>query len=354
MKKMKTVKEVCEITGLNRKLLFIYDKEGIVKPTGYKNAGYEGVNKNTGVKINYDGYKLYDDEAVKILQQIAIYEKLNMKRSEIIARFSSKNINKKELLDEQIQMLQEKKKEIEELLVVAEQLKIIGMGGEFLGYFAKADFSELAKNAARWEQSNSYRILKGVLGEIEAEGTEKFEAEVSEVWEQLLLLSEEDIIAEETMYKVKSFLDIVKKYYGFVGWFMTIITAIMTTGGGELIIELDEELNEKQLRNSAKAITTFLEKDMDLLWEDYVEIVKKHYKAIGKDYDDPSAVKLVKDLETLLEDYVGVCSNREYEMFFECMDFFPVMIESKTTLYTLGLMEHYHKNGGDGIENGIS
>ena len=46
MKEMKTVKEVCELTGLNRKLLYLYDKEGIVKPSAYQNGGYEGLAKN--------------------------------------------------------------------------------------------------------------------------------------------------------------------------------------------------------------------------------------------------------------------------------------------------------------------
>ena len=107
---MRTVKEVCELTGLNRKLLYVYDKEGIVKPSAYKNMGHEGMARKTGVKVDYDGYKLYDDAAVMKLQQIAIYEKLHIKRADIKAKFASTKSNK-ELLEEQIQELQQKKKQ---------------------------------------------------------------------------------------------------------------------------------------------------------------------------------------------------------------------------------------------------
>lgn len=103
MEKCKNVKEVCEITGLNRKLLYIYDKEGIVKPTRHKNVGHEGIARKSGVKVDYDGYKQYNDEAVRKLQQIAIYEKLRMKRTEIKQRLKSGRSDV-ELLEEQIRM----------------------------------------------------------------------------------------------------------------------------------------------------------------------------------------------------------------------------------------------------------
>ena len=49
--KLYSVKEVCELTGLNRKKLYEYDRSGILKPT-HKDAE--------------TGYKTYDADANEI------------------------------------------------------------------------------------------------------------------------------------------------------------------------------------------------------------------------------------------------------------------------------------------------
>ena len=73
MNKYKTVKEVCELTGLTRKHLYYFHHEKVVQAVAYANYSVYG----------YDGYKLYDDAAVEKLQQIALYYQLGLKRGEI-------------------------------------------------------------------------------------------------------------------------------------------------------------------------------------------------------------------------------------------------------------------------------
>ncbi len=73
MNKYKTVKEVCDLTGLTRKHLYYFHHERVVRAVACANYSVEG----------YNGYKLYDDIAVEKLQQIALYYQLGLKRDEI-------------------------------------------------------------------------------------------------------------------------------------------------------------------------------------------------------------------------------------------------------------------------------
>ena len=73
MNKYKTVKEVCDLTGLTRKHLYYFHHEKVVQAVAYANYSVEG----------YNGYKLYDDTAVEELQQISLYYQLGLKRDEI-------------------------------------------------------------------------------------------------------------------------------------------------------------------------------------------------------------------------------------------------------------------------------
>ena len=73
MNKYKTVKEVCDLTGLTRKHLYYFHHENVVLAVAYANYSVEG----------YNGYKLYDDIAVEKLQQIASYYQIGLKRDKI-------------------------------------------------------------------------------------------------------------------------------------------------------------------------------------------------------------------------------------------------------------------------------
>ena len=68
MTQMKTVREVCELTGVTRKQLFYYDRIGLLKPT-----------KRTGPQKA----KLYSSKAIERLNLILLYQKAGLHLSEI-------------------------------------------------------------------------------------------------------------------------------------------------------------------------------------------------------------------------------------------------------------------------------
>lgn len=337
MCKMKTVKQVCETTGLNRKLLHLYDKEGIVKASGYSNNGHEGLVKKTGVKVNYDGYKLYDEEAVMKLQQIAIYEKLGVKRCEIKKRFTSNN-RTTDLLEEQIQMLQQEKQKIDELLRVAEQLKMFGIKGELAKYYASMDFSVVANNAKHWDESRSMQVLADEL----EKSTDAFEIEAEDVLDELMTLSSEEYNNEKTQNILKELFAIVKKHFGFTGWIILVSMAIAADGAGDVFSEMATELGEDAVRNSSKAVLSYVKQDMAMLWDEYIEILARNYDSIYQSYETEGVKNMVDEVKKLLYLHTGLVREEEYEIFFEFM-YQSLKTDGNDYIgFTLKAMDYYH------------
>lgn len=89
MTNYKTVKEVCELTGLTRKHLYYFHHEKVVQAIAYTNYSVHG----------NDGYKLYDDESVKTLQFIALLYEVGLSRSEIRDVLLKQHLNQKVILE---------------------------------------------------------------------------------------------------------------------------------------------------------------------------------------------------------------------------------------------------------------
>ena len=74
---MYRVKEVSELTGISVRMLHHYDKIGLLRPTA----------------ISESGYRLYDDNDLKLIQQILIYRELDFSLKEIKEILSNENLN---------------------------------------------------------------------------------------------------------------------------------------------------------------------------------------------------------------------------------------------------------------------
>ena len=82
---MRTVKEISELTGISVRTLHYYDEIGLLKPTQKSDAGY----------------RLYDDRALEILQQILFFREFDIPLKEIKAVLENpanaeKNVGSKE------------------------------------------------------------------------------------------------------------------------------------------------------------------------------------------------------------------------------------------------------------------
>ena len=135
MNKYKTVKEVCDLTGLTRKHLYYFHHAKVVQAVAYANYSVEG----------NDGYKLYDDAAVEKLQQIALYYQLGLKRDEIRDIMMDPKYDSNLVLDTLLAIEQSKKATIERHIAALEYLKLTGTKNRLLSPLRGMSLKELGE-----------------------------------------------------------------------------------------------------------------------------------------------------------------------------------------------------------------
>lgn len=135
MNKYKTVKEVCDLTGLTRKHLYYFHHAKVVQAVAYANYSVEG----------NDGYKLYDDAAVEKLQQIALYYQLGLKRDEIRDIMMDPDYDSNLVLDTLLAIEQSKKATIERHIAALEYLKLTGTKNRLLSPLRGMSLKELGE-----------------------------------------------------------------------------------------------------------------------------------------------------------------------------------------------------------------
>lgn len=135
MNKYKTVKEVCDLTGLTRKHLYYFHHERVVQAVAYANYSVYG----------YDGYKLYDDAAVEKLQQIALYYQLGLKRDEIRDIMLDPNYDSNMVLDTLLAIERTKRATIDRHIAALEYLKLTGVKNRLLSPLRGISLDELGQ-----------------------------------------------------------------------------------------------------------------------------------------------------------------------------------------------------------------
>ena len=123
---MRTVKEISKLTGISVRTLHWYDEIGLLKPSAKSEAGY----------------RLYDDKALEILQQILLFREFDMPLKAIKAIMESPDFDKEELLRSQKQMLELKRDRLNRLIdSISDILK--GENKMDFAIFSQADIREL-------------------------------------------------------------------------------------------------------------------------------------------------------------------------------------------------------------------
>lgn len=104
---MRTVKEISELTGISVRTLHYYDEIGLLKPTQKSDAGY----------------RLYDDRALEILQQILFFREFDIPLKEIKAVLENPALERNQILQMQRKMLVAKKERMEHLIASIDDIR---------------------------------------------------------------------------------------------------------------------------------------------------------------------------------------------------------------------------------------
>ena len=231
MNKYKTVKEVCALTGLTRKHLYYFHHEKVVQAAAYANYSVEG----------YDGYKLYDDEAVEKLQQIALYYQLGLKRNEIRDIMRAPGYDQNMVLNHLLELEQSKRLQIERHIAALEYLKMIGLKNGQAGNLCGLSLDSLGQTLL------SLRETALIADEIPA-GLMQFEKELSVLVQELSRMPEEALFTIRGTAIIGQIFTLAQRHLGIHGAPFVVGLFVSVLGEGELSKSLQCEISTSQCK----------------------------------------------------------------------------------------------------------
>ena len=139
---MMTVHEISELTGLSIRTFQYYDRIGLLPPAKYTEKGY----------------RLYDSEQLEILQQILLFRELGFSLKEIKKIMDNPHLDRNEVLEKQITMLEMKKEHLENLIVFAREIQKSGGTNMSFNVFDTKKMDEYSRQAkALWGDTEEYK-----------------------------------------------------------------------------------------------------------------------------------------------------------------------------------------------------
>lgn len=135
---MKSVNEVCKLSGVSRRTLQYYDEIGLLPPSAVKESGY----------------RLYDDESLRRLWSILFYKEIGLSLEDIRLILDNSKEIEKELLRQHKQVLLEKQSQIERMIYSVDRI----LNDEF-DISMLRDFDKNRIMALKKEHANELRML---------------------------------------------------------------------------------------------------------------------------------------------------------------------------------------------------
>ncbi|EKN41943.1 MerR family transcriptional regulator [Clostridium botulinum CFSAN001627] len=285
---MRTVKQVSDLTGISVRTLHYYDEIGLLKPS----------------EITEAGYRFYDDEALKTLQQILFFKELDIPLKDVKEIMSSPYFDKMQALKNQKKLLLLKRKRLDGLIkLINKTLK-----GESTMNFKEFDMSEYFNVLEEFKTEHEDKVIR-IYGSVD---------KYNECIEKCK--SKEDEIAKMAMKKYGSIgkyakalkknlnsdiLTLAEKYDVFKKDFLEDKHPRLRELYKKLVSDLSKDPSSKEIQQIAEEITNTAKKDyeifkmdngddhwyymiqMHLVYPGWIEVVDKKYgngasKFIGK------------------------------------------------------------------------
>ena len=138
---MRTVNEVSKLTGVSVRTLHHYDAIDLLKPT----------------KITEAGYRLYDDKALRRLQNILMFRELEFPLKQIQLILDSPKFDQKEALEQQIQLLELRRKHLDKLISFAYEIQKGGVNKMNFNVFDKTQIEQYSEEVKKkWGSTKVY------------------------------------------------------------------------------------------------------------------------------------------------------------------------------------------------------
>lgn len=320
-------KEICELTGLTRKLLCDYHNQGIVKAA-----------KRKATPDGRYAYKSYDEEAFNKLWQVAIYKDLGLERNEIKKIMCDPNYDSNRALDDLLTRLRDKQKKIERYVAVVERLKLLGTKNDILSLFNGISLEKMGKNI-----NMSLNSLHGsdITEGIEDDQIENLGQSLTDLISELNNLSGVDPSGTVVMDIIGKMFKSSIQSLGLLGYMLVLTIVLSTLGEGTAIKELNELCAEHMSVAHAKTALLYIEKDFDEFFDQLIQVIARYHEVMGAPYSDPLVAKLVDDVKEICALHYGLRNNEEYRLFFELLDIEICTGSGKYLNYVLNAVKYY-------------
>ncbi len=219
-----SVKEMSHKTGVSIRTLQYYDSIGLLPPAARSPAGY----------------RLYDDSTLERLQQILLFRELEFPLKDIQKILSSPDFDKNRALQQQIELLELKKEHIENLILLARGIKLVGGRSMDFSAFDSKKLDEYARQAkASWGKTEAYQ-------EFEAKSKGRSEAKeealakgLMEIFAELGRIKEAAPSDEAAQSLVKKLQDYISEHYYHCSKEILLGLGQMYAAGGEFTENID-------------------------------------------------------------------------------------------------------------------
>lgn len=326
MEKLKTVKEVCRLTGLTGKHLYYFHHEKVVRATAYANYSVEG----------NDGYKLYDEAAVAKLQQIAMYFELGLKRNEIKEIMLSPNYDVHTSLDELKAMLEEKRERIDRHIAAIEQLRLIGVKNGMISVVKSVSLEDWGKNIRALSEDMMKEYL---LATIEDSAFNAYDAMLTDQLSKLNRLEKEMLFAEQGETIIERIFSESIRLLGFAGYIISASVFLGSLGEGQLAKEA--ELPIVVPIAQGEAALRYLQTDGETVLQGLVKIIADYHDFIGKPFDEQEVGKMVEKVKELIAEHFGIKTQKEYQLVFNTIDVPPYEGKQEYLKYVINAVKYY-------------
>jgi DNA-binding transcriptional MerR regulator len=239
---MMTVNEVSKLTGVSIRTLQYYDKIGLLHPAKYTEAGY----------------RLYNDAALETLQQILLFRELEFPLKDIKEIISRPDFDRSKALEQQIKLLTLKKEHIENLIDLANGIKLLGVRKLKFEAFDTSKIDEYAAQAkAYWGKTPAYK-------EFEEKSRGRTKEEDKKIYQGMIDIFGEFGQIRNTEPSSKDAQALVKKLQDYITEHMytctkKILSSLgkMYAGGGDFTKNIDSYGGEGTAEFTSQAIEIY-------------------------------------------------------------------------------------------------
>ena len=242
---MMTVNEVSKLTGVSIRTLQYYDKIGLLKPSGYTQAGY----------------RLYDDTALEKLQQILLFRELEFPLKDVKKIIESPSFDRGKALEQQITLLMLKKEHLENLIDLACGIKTIGVKNmDFTAFDTRKIDEYAAKAKAEWGTTQEFHEYEEKAKGRTSEQQKTINIQMMNIFVEFGKIKEEAPSSDKAQGLVKELQEFITENFYTCSNEILASLGKMYAGGGEFTTNIDKAGGIGTAQFTGKAIEFYCEK----------------------------------------------------------------------------------------------